>query len=87
MLSYEDSIFSMRINITSDFYLACFLISNGLIYRGIQHGEVRGRKEFIFEDSSDWNALTKKFKYERPEVRVHEFIAALRRLKSDLHGD
>ena len=71
---------------TSDFYLACFLLASGLHYCGSRYGDDPGRKEFSFEDSSKWDGLTGDFRCENPKVKVHDFVAAIRRLKSDLYG-
>jgi len=71
---------------TSDFYIAAYLLSNGLQIQGIDRHNPR-RSEFIFIDREDRPHLVQSFLCGQAVGNLPDFIFHLRRAKRLLYSN
>ncbi len=72
--------------ITSDFYVAAFLVAKGYRLLGINKADSR-RFRFIFPDEPDRPQLVSAFFAGLVEVNAKEFVSAIKELKSLMYND
>ena len=70
---------------TTDFYLASFLLSQGVRMLELKPIDDRGRKAFVFDDSSQRAELVNEYHLGTPLVDVRNFVASIRRLKNGMY--
>lgn len=70
---------------TSDFYVAAWLLFNGLQLEGIDRHNPR-RSEFIFEDREDRSELVHSFVCGQAEGNLPDFIFYIRKAKRLLYS-
>jgi len=70
---------------TSDFYIAAWLLSNGLQLQGIDRSNKR-RNDFIFIDREDRPQLVRTFMCGQATGNLPDFIFFIRKVKRLLHS-
>lgn len=70
---------------TTDFYLASFLLSQGMRMLELKTVDNYGRKAFVFGDTTERAKLVNEYHLGNPTVDVRNFVASIRRLKSGMY--